>query len=79
LQRKNLDLIILNSLNDAGAGFGHDTNRITVIDRNQQSHAFPLKSKKEAATDIIQLIIAKLYEKSLIQVASKDPEPAHPA
>jgi phosphopantothenoylcysteine decarboxylase/phosphopantothenate--cysteine ligase len=67
LQRKNLDLIVLNSLNDAGAGFGHDTNRITVIDRNQQSQAFPLKSKKEAAADIIQLIIDKLYEKSLIQ------------
>lgn len=79
LQRKNLDLIVLNSLNDAGAGFGHDTNRITVIDRNQQSHAFPLKSKQEAASDIIQLIIAKLYEKSLIQAESKDPAPAHPA
>jgi phosphopantothenoylcysteine decarboxylase/phosphopantothenate--cysteine ligase len=79
LQRKNLDLIVLNSLNDAGAGFGHDTNRITVIDRNQQSHVFPLKSKKEAASDILQLITSKMYEKSLIQAQSKDQESGNPA
>ena len=79
LQRKNLDLIVLNSLNDVGAGFGHDTNRITVIDRNQQSQAFPLKSKKETADDIIQLIIDKLYEKSLIPADYKDQAPEHPA
>jgi len=65
MQKKNLDLIVLNSLQHEGAGFGHDTNRITLIDRNQQSRAFPLKSKKEVAEDIIDGIIDKLYEKRL--------------
>jgi phosphopantothenoylcysteine decarboxylase / phosphopantothenate---cysteine ligase len=71
MQKKNLDLIVLNSLQDAGAGFGHDTNRITLIDRNQQSRAFPLKSKKEAAEDIIDGIIDKLYEKRLDYAEAK--------
>lgn len=53
--RKNLDLIVLNSLNDAGAGFGYDTNKITIIGPDGQAD-FPLKSKKEAAADILQAI-----------------------
>lgn len=52
LQKKNLDFIVLNSLQDAGAGFGHDTNKVTIID-HQGSQAFPLKSKKGVARDII--------------------------
>lgn len=52
LERKNLDFIVLNSLNDKGAGFGHDTNKITIIDRTGQQE-FPLKSKQQVAEDII--------------------------
>ena len=52
LEKKNLDFIVLNSLNDEGAGFQHDTNKITLIDATE-SQNFPLKSKTEAAKDII--------------------------
>lgn len=52
LERKNLDFIVLNSLNDKGAGFRHDTNKITIIDKNSVTK-FPLKDKKEVAADII--------------------------
>ena len=60
LQSKNFDLIVLNSLNDRGAGFGHDTNKITIMDGNTKS-TFPLKSKKEAAADIVREIIKKVH------------------
>lgn len=53
--RKNLDLIVLNSLNDPGAGFGHDTNKITIITAEGPTE-YPLKSKKEAASDILKAI-----------------------
>lgn len=56
LQRKHLDLIVLNSLQDAGAGFGCDTNKITVIDGLGHTRGFPLKSKTEAADDIIDCL-----------------------
>ncbi len=52
LQKKNLDFIVLNSLNDAGAGFKGDTNKITIIDRNLQKTMFDLKTKEEVAKDI---------------------------
>jgi phosphopantothenoylcysteine decarboxylase/phosphopantothenate--cysteine ligase len=52
LQKKNLDFIVLNSLNDAGAGFKKDTNKITIIDRQLQKTTFELKSKDEVAKDI---------------------------
>jgi phosphopantothenoylcysteine decarboxylase / phosphopantothenate---cysteine ligase len=58
LQRKNLDLIVLNSLKEEGAGFGHDTNRITIIDSNNNIDKFELKSKEEAAKDILDKIVA---------------------
>jgi phosphopantothenoylcysteine decarboxylase/phosphopantothenate--cysteine ligase len=58
LKAKNLDLIVLNSLKDAGAGFGYDTNRITLIDRNNNIDKFELKSKEEAARDILGKIIS---------------------
>lgn len=51
--KKNLDFIVLNSLNDQGAGFKYDTNKITIIDRNGERVNFRLKSKKEVASDII--------------------------
>jgi phosphopantothenoylcysteine decarboxylase/phosphopantothenate--cysteine ligase len=61
LESKNFDLIVLNSLNDAGAGFGHDTNKITLIDKNQTVKTFELKSKKEVAQDIVQAIIERVH------------------
>ncbi len=57
---KNLDFIVLNSLNDPGAGFGYDTNKITIIDKQNKITTFELKSKKEAAADIVQHIVALL-------------------
>ena len=56
LQRKNFDFIVLNSLNDNGAGFRVDTNKITIIDR-QGSTSFPLKGKKEVAKDIVDKLV----------------------
>ncbi|MEI6408399.1 MAG: bifunctional phosphopantothenoylcysteine decarboxylase/phosphopantothenate--cysteine ligase CoaBC [Bacteroidota bacterium] len=58
LERKNFDFIVLNSMQDAGAGFGYDTNKITVIHRDGNRKAFSLKSKKETATDIVDEIVA---------------------
>ncbi len=54
---KNFDFIVLNSLNDKGAGFAHDTNKITIIDKNNKIERFELKSKKEVAKDISNKII----------------------
>ncbi|WP_234733348.1 bifunctional phosphopantothenoylcysteine decarboxylase/phosphopantothenate--cysteine ligase CoaBC [Tellurirhabdus bombi] len=56
LHRKNFDFIVLNSLRDSGAGFGHDTNKITVIDKKEKIHEFALKSKDEVAADLLQLV-----------------------
>ncbi len=61
LDSKNFDLIVLNSLNDAGAGFGHDTNKITIIDRQHKSTSFALKDKKAVAKDIVHAIIDNLH------------------
>ncbi|MGB0887840.1 MAG: bifunctional phosphopantothenoylcysteine decarboxylase/phosphopantothenate--cysteine ligase CoaBC [Vicingaceae bacterium] len=60
LKRKNLDFIVLNSLNDTGAGFGHDTNKITIIDSNNKVEKYELKAKSEVATDIFNKIISLL-------------------
>jgi len=60
LQKKNLDFIVLNSLKDHGAGFGVDTNKITIIGKDNNQQAFELKSKKEAAADIVEKIILLL-------------------
>lgn len=60
LKRKNLDIIVLNSLNEKGAGFGYDTNRITIIDRNNNIDKFELKSKEEAARDILNKIVSMI-------------------
>ena len=56
LKRKNLDFIVLNSLRDKGAGFQHDTNKVTIISAQGQK-AFPLKSKAEVAKDIIDELV----------------------
>jgi phosphopantothenoylcysteine decarboxylase/phosphopantothenate--cysteine ligase len=60
LQRKNLDLIILNSLQDAGAGFGIDTNKITIFNKALEKKVFEVKSKAAVAADICQEILALL-------------------
>ena len=57
LKRKNCDLIILNTLQDKGAGFGHDTNKVTILDAHNNITTFELKSKAEVAKDILQEII----------------------
>ena len=53
LERKNFDFIVLNSMRDAGAGFGHDTNKISILRRDGTQEDFPLKSKKAVAQDIV--------------------------
>jgi len=53
LKSKNLDLIVLNSLNDVGAGFGGETNKVTLIDKNLVKTVYPLKSKANVAADIM--------------------------
>ena len=58
LARKNLDLIVLNSLNEKGAGFEYPTNRITMIDRNNNIDKFELKSKEDVARDILDKIVS---------------------
>ena len=55
-ERKKLNLIVLNSMQDPGAGFGGDTNLITIIDENNISQKFELKSKLEVAQDIVDTI-----------------------
>ena len=62
IKKKNLDLIVLNSLNDKGAGFGHSTNKVTFIDKNFKELPMDLKSKEAVAQDIVNIII-KHYEK----------------
>ena len=59
LKDKNLDFIILNSLNDEGAAFNHDTNKITIIDKDLKIQNFDLKDKKDVAVDIVLEIIKK--------------------
>lgn len=57
LERKNLDMIVMNSLSDKGAGFGTDTNKVTVICRDSEPRVFPLKSKRDVAADIIDSLL----------------------
>lgn len=60
LNKKNFDFIVLNSLQDKGAGFGHDTNKITIIDKDNKQKKFELKSKKEVATDIVDEVVTRI-------------------
>jgi len=60
LKRKNLDLIVLNSLRDKGAGFKKATNKVTLIDKQERITKFDLKSKREVAQDIFKEIIKKI-------------------
>lgn len=60
LRKKNLDFIVLNSLREKNAGFKHDTNKITILTKNGNVIDYPLKSKKEVAKDIFDLVF-KLF------------------
>lgn len=57
LQEKNADIVVLNSLNDKGAGFTGDTNKVTIFTRRGEKKSFPLKPKNEVAKDIIRFIM----------------------
>ncbi|MFK7953083.1 MAG: bifunctional phosphopantothenoylcysteine decarboxylase/phosphopantothenate--cysteine ligase CoaBC, partial [Ekhidna sp.] len=56
LKKKNFDLIVLNSLNDTGAGFQSDTNKVSFFDKNDNEKKFELKSKQEVAADIVSYV-----------------------
>jgi phosphopantothenoylcysteine decarboxylase / phosphopantothenate---cysteine ligase len=62
IKSKNLDMIVLNSLRDAGAGFGHDTNKIRIIHRDGSMKEFDLKSKQDVAQDIVDAISDQIVE-----------------
>jgi phosphopantothenoylcysteine decarboxylase/phosphopantothenate--cysteine ligase len=57
MKRKNLDMIVLNSLNDPGAAFGHDTNKVSILTKEGEINAHSLKTKKEVAKDIAHFIV----------------------
>jgi phosphopantothenoylcysteine decarboxylase/phosphopantothenate--cysteine ligase len=61
LKSKNADIIVLNSLNDEGAGFGTDTNKISIFDKDGKEFNFGLMSKRETAKKIIDTIIQQYY------------------
>jgi len=61
LKNKNADIVVMNSLNDKGAGFGMDTNKITIFDKSGKEFNYELMSKKEAAKNIIDTIIQLYY------------------
>ena len=61
LKKKNLDLIVLNSLNDKGAGFKSDTNKVTLINKDEEATVYQLKSKTEVAKDLFNTIINTIH------------------
>lgn len=61
LLKKNADMVVLNSLNDAGAGFGHNTNKITIFEKDGTELAYEQKSKQQVAKDIVDRIVKMLY------------------
>lgn len=61
LKSKNLDFIVLNSLNDKGGAFGSDLNKITLIDKKNKTTSFPLKPKAEVAADIVEKIVELIH------------------
>lgn len=66
LERKNADMIVLNSLNDKGAGFGHDTNKVTLIGKNGYKNELPLLSKTEVAKAIVQHLAEEKYAEKTV-------------
>lgn len=61
LKSKNADMIVLNSLNDEGAGFGHDTNKITIFEKGGNELVYERKPKQQVAKDIVDRIVKMLY------------------
>lgn len=61
LAKKNFDMIVLNSLNDKGAGFSHDTNKVSIFDKHNNVQHFGLMPKEELARDIVQMIAEKIH------------------
>lgn len=61
LETKNADLIVLNSLNDEGAGFGHDTNKITIFEKGGKEIQYDRKPKQQVAKDIVDRIVNMLH------------------
>ncbi|PWT74772.1 MAG: bifunctional phosphopantothenoylcysteine decarboxylase/phosphopantothenate--cysteine ligase CoaBC [Bacteroidetes bacterium] len=61
LKKKNADMIVLNSLNDTGAGFGYDTNKITIFEKDGTELAYEKKPKQQVAKDIVDRIVKMLY------------------
>ena len=62
LEKKNLDLVVLNSMRDRGAGFGTDTNRVTMIDRLGNIDKYELKPKVQVAGDLVQRVLKILED-----------------
>jgi len=62
LKTKNADLIVMNSLNDKGAGFGVDTNKVTIFEKNGNEIAYALKPKQQVARDIVDRIVNMLHD-----------------
>ena len=60
IKNKNLDMIVLNSLEDKGAGFGTDTNKITIYSKDGEKEEYELKSKDLVARDIMDAVIERL-------------------
>jgi len=61
MSSKNADLIVLNSLNDEGAGFGHDTNKVTIFERGGKELVFDRKPKQQVAKDIVDRIVNLMH------------------
>ena len=66
LKAKNADMIVLNTLRDEGAGFGYDTNKITIITNDGDQHRLPLQSKQEAAQAIVNIILDKRHAEKTV-------------
>jgi phosphopantothenoylcysteine decarboxylase / phosphopantothenate---cysteine ligase len=62
LKTKNADLIVMNSLNDKGAGFGVDTNKVTIFEKNGNEIAYELKPKQQVARDIVDRIVNMFHD-----------------
>lgn len=73
LHRKNFDMVVLNSMNDAKATFGYDTNKVSIITSDMRQYNYGLKRKKEVATDIIkhisELVLAKQSIEDILKIA----------
>jgi Phosphopantothenoylcysteine synthetase/decarboxylase len=64
LQRKNADMIVMNSLQDEGATFGSANNKVTIFEPGGLSQSFPLMSKQDLAKEIVSLIAKRIHEKA---------------